>query len=707
MSSLVRYVSALFGLFISAVSCVFLAWKRWDDDKVGVLHACAWSVFLEVLALAVCFFHAAGVIGPQITGVSKAILLLSIGAACAPVRYALQLLFSTAGPRPLIRLLIVARDAVLIVIAVFVSFFLVELPWNDAIGSMPVPMAFASLIILAILFLLLYLLFQRSTFGIAFGLLFFAGVGLAQFFVMSFKGAAIVPSDVLSLRTAAAVASGYVFNISQAQFDCLSAAFLCIVVLSLLPAALERGRSHAVSACVNVALFLIGTLGAGALYSNVKLHDVIQTDIMCWDPVGIYKYQGFIPSFVTLAQNLKIAVPESYDEGRADGFIREEAAAFDNGLSRISVEDDASAQFAQEKPCVVAVMNETYSDISLFTTFNDAYAGARYPYALSDAALCGSVTPSVLGGGTANSEFEFFSSASQGYNGAGKTAYTIYDLSRVNTLPSQFKNLGYDTVAYHPNNGANYNRTSVYDAMGFDEFHTIEDFAEAEHFHNGVSDKETYKRVLERLVSDDDPQFIFDLTMANHGGYTEGNIPNQYSADVSLDGVGEDVIAQVNEYVGCINRSDDDLDWFIERLRELDRPVVLVFFGDHQPGFTGALNDALFSGEDELTHLQRTYRTPYFIWANYDIKGNDQISEQADMGLNSLGARLLQIIGAPMRDQQKAVLSLQQQLTCVNVNGYMGADGVWYSFDDVESPFYAASEKLRTIQYRFFGSRVQ
>lgn len=152
MSSLVRYVSALFGLVISAASCSFLAWKRWDDDKVGVLHACAWSVFLEVLALAVCFFHAAGVIGPQITGVSKAILLLSIGAACAPVRYALQLLLSTAGPRPLIRLLIVARDAVLIVIAVFVSFFLVELPWNDAIGFMPVPMAFASLIILAILF---------------------------------------------------------------------------------------------------------------------------------------------------------------------------------------------------------------------------------------------------------------------------------------------------------------------------------------------------------------------------------------------------------------------------------------------------------------------------------------------------------------------------------------------------------------------------
>ena len=97
---------------------------------------------------------------------------------------------------------------------------------------------------------------------------------------------------------------------------------------------------------------------------------------------------------------------------------------------------------------------------------------------------------------------------------------------------------------------------------------------------------------------------------------------------------------------------DRELSDFINRLREFDRPVVVVFFGDHQPALGSTFNNLIYSGEDQgdPAHSARVYQTPYMIWANYDVAGNDQVSERLDIGINSLAAVMLDAIGAPMTD---------------------------------------------------------
>lgn len=41
----------------------------------------------------------------------------------------------------------------------------------------------------------------------------------------------------------------------------------------------------------------------------------------------------------------------------------------------------------------------------------------------------------------------------------------------------------------------------------------------------------------------------------------------------------------------------------MDELRALERPVALVFFGDHQPSVAEWANDALFGDEDEQARL--------------------------------------------------------------------------------------------------------
>ena len=73
---------------------------------------------------------------------------------------------------------------------------------------------------------------------------------------------------------------------------------------------------------------------------------------------------------------------------------------------------------------------------------------------------------SAYGGGTCNTEFEYLTGNSMAFLGSGTYPYTIYDLARTESLPKQFRDLGYKTTAIHPNHGTNWNRENVYRTLG-------------------------------------------------------------------------------------------------------------------------------------------------------------------------------------------------------------------------------------------------
>lgn len=600
-------------------------------------------------------------------------------------------------------LLAEARDALLLIIASVYAFFALDILWNETLFSVQITFALGGFISLFVVFLILYFLGQRTGIAVSLGVIFFTLIGIIQDFVVLYKSSPILPSDIYSIGTAAAVSSGYDLTLSK---DALWLLVVCGVVLFLLEFMVpkiggSRKRAGA-SIVVNMACAIALGWSSCACFSSIDISEAFGTDKVAWLPLSTYKYQSFVPSFLTLAQQMRVEAPDGYTLEGAEQLEATYAATYDATADPL-VSVVASNQFAEVKPTVIAIMNETFSDLSLMDGLGVGYQGPMYLNALADAALTGNLSVSVHGGGTANSEFEFLTGNSMAHLGVSLYPYNTFSLSGASSLPRQFSELGYKTTAIHPNFAGNWNRDKVYEELGFDEFIDIEGFESAETYHAGVSDTATYDKVLELLRGDDSPHFIFDLTIQNHGGYAMGN-DAQYLPWFDFPAVDEPLDSQMNEYLACIEQSDLALASFIEELRTLDRPVVVVFFGDHQPGISFDFNEAMYPGEDVVTHAERIYTTRYFIWANYDIAGNDQISARDDLSTSVLGAKLMEIIGAPMTNYQKATLAARAEVPAINSVGYRGTDGLWHDLtaDDRSKTV----DDLEWIQYLNFGSKV-
>lgn len=588
----------------------------------------------------------------------------------------------------------------------------VEVPWNASYRTIALRYVTIEAVIIALVLLALYFAGQQHGVGVAVGVVAMLVIGIANYFVFLFKDAAITPADLMALGTAAEVSSSYVYVIGSAVVQAIAYACIGITcaayILPAAPASSDASILHrrpvrcaAAAALCLIALGCFATIPQYGSDFGVYLNH--------WDAMRSSSVQGFWPCFVKELQALKVPVPEGYTKEAAeeaeDDLVEEYDAS--TGDSRT----EAEAQFSETQPSVIVIMNESYADLSVYQDIADAgYAGTEYVNTgLTDALAKGDCYVSIFGGGTCNTEFEVLTGVNLHYVGEYKYPYTQVSFSNVECMPRTFKSLGYDTTAIHPNLGSNWNRSTVYDQMGFDTFYDIDAFKDAETYHGDVSDAATYDKALAILEGSDDPQFVLDITMQNHSPYTTGTIPVKDRTHYSTTDSASTSDSQLNEYIDCINESDEALEEFIDELRNLDRPVVVLFFGDHQPSLASEYNDASNASDSDVVHAERQFHTEYFIWANYDVAGNSQTSEVRDESASALGDVLMDLVGAPLTDFQKATLASRATMPILNVDGYQDASGTWSAFDtdgNATGTTAKTESLLAYVTYLEYGSVV-
>lgn len=614
-------------------------------------------------------------------------------------------------------------DAVLIVAATLIADIALEFPSNIAVWNMkPVPFLIDMVIALGLVAVPFLVSSGRTLASKIMCVVLFA-IGIAEYTVLQFKNLPIQPGDLFALGTAAAVGanttSGYTLTVGTGCMYGIAALIASLILISLTSRDRKRiveanGEQAACSIWAadgenadGLAKRAIGYRIAGwvlfALFIGqftIPYANGLGISVYTWKPIPSYQDNGFLSSFVSTAQLMIPQKPKGYSKQTADKTVKELASRYDEENGEGSAAKAASNQYSQQKPNIVVVMNETFSDLSIYDSIKNAgYDGPQYLKSLyPDSILHGTLQVSAMGGGTCNSEFETLTGNSMAFIGSGVYPYETYNMN-IDNLVSQLKGQGYDTHAIHPAAGSNWNRDGVYSAFGFDTFDDEATFTGATRFRNRIDDASTYSKTLEYLNGSDTPQFIFDVTLMGHSGYETGLVPEDKRVNCTVDGLDEKNQNKLNEYLATSNEEDAQLKTLIDGIKKSKKPTIVLFFGDHQP----ALSEAIGGESDDIVQTEMQWQTCYTMWANYDVAGSVKGTE-LDTSTSYLSALLCHEAGIPMTDRQKAAYLLMEDVPKINVVGaYLAKnskhDGEWENVDAavVNSE---SMEKLSHLQYR-------
>jgi hypothetical protein len=166
-------------------------------------------------------------------------------------------------------------------------------------------------------------------------------------------------------------------------------------------------------------------------------------------------------------------------------------------------------------------------------------------------------------------------------------------------------------VALHPFSTEMYRRRDVYRTFGFDRFvydDTMHRPTRIGH-HAYVSDASAFGEIERTLRTEPAPVFMNVVTMQNHMPYA-----GRYDDPVQVTGPDGQTPTDAGQYVRGLEHSDAAMRTLVGDLRRLDEPTVLVFYGDHLPGFYPR---SVF----EANSGAQMHRTPYFVWANFPARG--------------------------------------------------------------------------------------
>ncbi len=489
-------------------------------------------------------------------------------------------------------------------------------------------------------------------------------------YVYSFRGTELFPDDFKALVTAMNVASGYTITIDKSKVYGFAA--YAVLILGITAFVQARQKLSLRKRLVMLAVLICGGYPLGTQVYKVTPHT--------WMVEGSY-LNGFILNFTRECMNLKTK-PNNYSLDT----IRSCEQAVDTSESGTG------------SPIVIVIMNESFSDLGYIEGHGNS-DGRYVPNftSLRENAIWGYALSSIYGGNTGNSEYELLTGNSMFSLPVGSIAYQQYVQRESNSILRRFKPLGYYCFATHPYYSSGWMRTRAYPYLGFDNCTFVDDYPQEDTVRDFVSDLEMYRYILNHIEAskkEHDRQFIFGVTMQNHGGYNTGLVDlipgKEYP---SAAGNFPDAI----EYCSLIQRSDDALGYFVEQLKNMSEPVVLLFFGDHLPSLDPAFYDELLGKEFEtLDEKQLMYSVPFAIWANYDI-------EEQNVGLTSLnylGNFLFEAAGLSLPPYNQLLEEIRGQIPALNVHGYYSPENqCMTALTDAQGEEAFCLDLYRQLQY--------
>ncbi len=571
------------------------------------------------------------------------------------------------------------------------TFWFVERFTDNSVFRINPQLILMNVIVYYMFYGLLYLLCVSRRLTVILGMVIWYLIGVANYFVLAFKGAPIVPSDMMSAATGFSVAGNYTYTIQPVFVWNLLFILLYGVLFFRFCITKKTGWKLRIVMALLIAL-CAGVLGHFIVEQKTFKSWGIKNNV--WDQKKGYAKNGLFFGFVLNLNSLVQEKPSDYSAEAAEDIAGKYAEQFANEKKsekrkRLETKDGT-------KPNIIGIMNEALADLSVVGDFETSQDYMPYIHSLKKNTIKGNLYMSIFGSGTCNSEFECLTGNSVSFLQSGIITFTQVIKGRIPNITYGLKSNGYGgNLALHPYLSTGWNRESVYEWMGFEHFYSEADFENPLLYRKYISDQSDFEKIeelYENREEKDKPFYLWNVTMQNHGGFDK--IYDNFTNDVLITDNHKN--EQAEQYLSLVKKSDEAFRQLTEYFSKVDEPTIIFMYGDHQPAVESTFYDSLLGegssqeGEDVL----KKYQTPFIIWANYDIK--ETTIEK--MSANYLGAYIMEQAGLKTTDYQKFLLKLRKNLPVITAMGAIDKDGNYYS-SALDSPYSDMVKEYQILQY--------
>ena len=566
------------------------------------------------------------------------------------------------------------------------AFFAVDLINSTNIMDFSYLKGFANYLCYLMVFALIYAISRRVWITALGGGAVFLVFGIANYFVVQFRGQPILPWDLQSFSTAMAVSGGYEY-VPTRRMALAALSFLCVLALCVkLGPRGKRGTTKTFRLAERAAALVL-SLTLFVLLFPLDILSNMGISVWAWNQKTSSELTGITAGFFANIQFVMVDKPEGYSKAKVEQLQAELSGA----------EEPAPLGSPDGLPTIIAVMNESMTDLQSVGDVEFEPDNLPYLHALQESGdvIWGTAYSSVYGGNTCNSEYEFLTGNTTAFLPTGSKPYQQYVDREQTGLPSILKSYGYECLAIHPGNRGAWQRDTAYPYLGFDEFIDVSAFDVRRTLeHRLTSDRSSYDQVIYEYEhrDEDTPLFLFNVTIQNHGGYEDENF--QTTVRVK-EAVGE--FPQTEQYLSLTKKSDEALEGLLDYFSQREDPVVVLFFGDHWPNLEKDFLTRLLgtdAGALDFENMMREYEVPYLIWANYPLEGQ-QIE---NVSLNYLSGLLLRAAGLEGTSYTKFLETLRQTFPVITAVGSMDRDGNLYQNGE-KTPYDSLLDDYAVLQY--------
>ena len=524
-------------------------------------------------------------------------------------------------------------------------------------------MFLASTIILGVS-VLFFCFFNNLILAISLSSLVMLIVAIANYYKMLVVGEPIYPSD-LSMISNIDEIIGYVKNLLSPTL--IIGLLVIIALLAILSFICRKGFKLTMKLRVIFFAIFIAYLASIFYYEKSPLKPLVNSTVYFtkWNQLNNYQQNGFLFGFITNLQNDLMIKNDHYTEANLQKIM--------DDYTKKAEDYNESADLSQQ-PNIITIVSESLSDPTIFNqlTFSEDPLPNLRQYL--ETYSSGHFLSPFKGNRTANVEFEYLVGFTNSLLLEGTIPFqqALSSKPEIPSFISFMDQLGYTSVAIHPNNAAFYKRSQVYPALGFDEFLSIDKMKHLEYIDSQkyVSDQSVFDELYAELEAADRPIFAYGLTMANHIAVFDKKFGEN---TIEVLDANREHNTEMETYAEGLKQTDLALKEFITKIENYDEPTLVIFFGDHLINFQSDIHEqhGYIEKDTDALRAKLFFETPLLIMSNMD---DFQIENIDDVSPIFIAPLILRELNLPLSPFYVFLLDLYEEFSVLHNNFKLDAN---------------------------------